>query len=71
MAIIGCLILAAALILCLWVRLEVELEEIIHWMDNSINEVEEGDYRAYFEESEYGWGNNVKNYMEENGHDEE
>lgn len=63
--------MAAVLLFSLWVYIEDELEEIAHWMDNSIIEVEEGDYKAYFDETGYEWGRNIKNYMEENGHDEE
>lgn len=35
------------------------------WLDGAIIEIDEDDLKDYMDNSEYDWGHNIKNYMEE------
>ena len=40
-------------------------DSISDWSDGAIIETDEDDLKDYMDNSEYDWGHNIKNYMEE------
>lgn len=38
---------------------------LYYWLDGAVIEIDEDDLKDYQDNSEYDWGHNVKNYIEE------
>lgn len=59
-------ILIVSLILLFALYMASSLESISEWMkDAQLDDIDDKDLTQYMDNSEYDWGHNIKNYMEE------
>lgn len=65
MAGIAIVILLVALIRLFQVFLSSAFDSLYDWLDGAVVETDEEDLKDYMDNSEYDWGHNIKNYMEE------
>ena len=65
MGIILLIFLSIALIQFLWVCLDSAFDQLYDFIDGAILTTDEDDLKDYMDNSEYDWGHNIKNYMEE------
>lgn len=50
----------------IYLRLDTMFDDLGEWMDDAVIETEEEEKQPeYLDNSDYGWGHNIKNYMEE------
>ena len=50
----------------IYLRLDTMFDDLGEWMDDAVMETEaEEQQPEYLDNSEYDWGHNIKNYMEE------
>ena len=65
MMIILFIVLIAPILSYLWVCIDSVFYPLYDCFDGAIIEVDEEDLKDYMDNSEYDWGHNIKNYMEE------
>ena len=65
MLIFTLIVLGLAFIECLLAYIDSAFDSLSDWMDGGIFETDESDLKDYMDNSEYDWGHNIKNYMEE------
>ena len=65
MMVAAIIILTCALLAECRVFLDSAFDFLYNWLDGAILETEESDLADYMDNSEYDWGHNIKNYMEE------
>ena len=50
----------------IYLRLDTMFDDLSEWIDDAVMETEEEEHQPeYLDNSEYDWGHNIKNYMEE------
>lgn len=50
----------------IYLRLDTMFDDLGEWMDDAVIETEDEEQQPeYLDNSEYDWGHNIKNYMEE------
>ena len=50
----------------IYLRLDTMFDDLSEWIDDAVMETEEEEQQPeYLDNSEYDWGHNIKNYMEE------
>lgn len=50
----------------IYLRLDTMFDDLREWMDDAVIETEDEEQQPeYLDNSEYDWGHNIKNYMEE------
>lgn len=65
MLIITLIVLGLAIVEIALAYIDSTLDSISDWSDGAIIETDEDDLKDYMDNSEYDWGHNIKNYMEE------
>ena len=65
MVTITLIVLGLAMVEIALVYIDSTLDSISDWSDGAIAETDEDDLKDYMDNSEYDWGHNIKNYMEE------
>ena len=65
MVIITLIVLGLAIVEIALAYIDSTLDSISDWSDGAIIETDEDDLKDYMDNSDYGWGHNIKNYMEE------
>lgn len=65
MVTITLIVLGLAIVEIALAYIDSTLDSISDWSDGAIIETEESDLKGYMDNSEYDWGHNIKNYMEE------
>ena len=65
MVTITLIVLGLAMVEIALVYIDSTLDSISDWSDGAIIETDEDDLKDYMDNSEYDWGHNIKNYMEE------
>ena len=65
MVTITLIVLGLAMVEIALVYIDSTLDSISDWSDGATIETDEDDLKDYMDNSEYDWGHNIKNYMEE------